>query len=128
MIRTGHRWRYALALTLAGFATPLLAANPDSPQWIRKPDAYNLSKHYPVKAQFKSVDGKAVVECHIGKGGFLTDCAVMEESPSNFGFGDAALNVAKTCQLAERTPSGISTIGLKVRIPIRFATSHKQQH
>lgn len=115
-----------LAVTLAGIATPLLAASPDSPGWIRKPDAYTLSRHYPVRAQFKSVDGKAVVECHIGKGGFLADCAVLEESPGDFGFGEAALNVAKTCQLAEKTPSGISTIGLKVRIPIRFATSHKR--
>lgn len=115
-----------LAVILAGSATPLLAANPDSPEWIRKPDAYTLSRHYPVRAQFKSMDGRAVVECHIGQGGFLADCKILEEDPSNFGFGEAALNVAKTCQLSERTPSGISTVGLKVRIPIRFATSHKR--
>jgi protein TonB len=125
----GHGRTIALAIALAGVAFPL-AADPTSnplgrPEWVRKPEANSLSRYYPVKAQFKDADGRALVECRIGSGGILTSCVVVEETPAGFGFGEAALNATKDCLLSETTSTGQPALGLKVRVPFRFGISRR---
>jgi TonB family protein len=116
-----------LGLLLAGVALPLTAdSKVDHPAWVKKPDEQTLSLYYPVRAQFKNADGIAVIVCRVIQDGQLSGCRAVEESPVDHGFGDAALSLVSHFQLAGRTPSGKSTFGMKVKIPVRF--SAKRPH
>jgi TonB family protein len=116
----------ALAVGLAGVAVPLSAGpNKDHPQWVKKPDEATLSQYYPVRAQFRNTDGRAVIECRVLADGKLSSCIVIEQTPADFGFGDAALSLAPHFQLSKYTPSGKLTAGIKIRIPLRFNAKAK---
>jgi TonB family protein len=118
----------ALAVGLAGVAVPLSAgpkSKGDQPLWVKKPDEATLSQHYPVRAQFRNTDGRAVIECRVLADGNLSACVVIEQTPIDFGFGDAALSLARHFQLAKYTPAGKLTAGIKIRIPLRFNAKAK---
>jgi protein TonB len=51
----------------------------------------------------------------------MKDCFVTEETPSNYGFGQAALRLAPLFRMRPMTGDGvISTVGASVVIPIGF--------
>jgi protein TonB len=119
-----------LALLLAGVAFPLTAdPKADSPAWVKKPDEQTLSRHYPVRAQFKNTPGMAMLECQVIADGLLSKCRIVAQTPVDYGFGEAAMSLVPHFQLAARTPSGKSTFGMKVKIPVRFHVSrpHKPE-
>jgi hypothetical protein len=102
-------WASALAgLAAAGAAAAeppdvrpsLLVAVKTDFAWIGTPSAGELSAAMPDAARKLGVHGRALLECKVAgagllaAGGRLQECAVIEESPSEFGFGAAALSLA----------------------------------
>lgn len=59
------------------------------------------------------------LECRVSDEGRLTDCAVISETPSGQGFGDAARRAAGRARLNARTFDRAAA-GAKVRFTTRF--------
>ena len=47
---------------------------------------------YPTEATADAVEGKAVVDCHWNSQGQADTCALLEEAPAGYGFGQAAID------------------------------------
>ena len=92
---------YALASAMVW--NPPAVANPVSlalggiaaPDWATWTSATPLDSFYPARAHKLGVSGQAILHCRVGGSGDLSQCAVTSESPATFGFGDAALMIAR---------------------------------
>lgn len=93
-----------------------------SPQWVRLPDAEAFSAVFPVKAMNDGQDGHVVLQCEILATGALEGCAVIEETPKDYGFGAAALALAPHFLLKPGKQDGKATRSA-VRIPIGFKST-----
>ena len=76
-------------------------------------------RYYPEKAQRAHVNGRAVIDCVIEDGGWLTDCKVASEDPSGWGFGDTALKMAPLFQIKPINGRG-PPVGTRRQMPINF--------
>lgn len=90
-----------------------------NPVWVARPDAAAFTRAYPRRALDAGREGRAVLECYANVDGSLA-CAVVEETPRGFGFGNAALRVARDFRLAPTMADGRSVSGGRVRVPIIF--------
>jgi protein TonB len=64
--------------------------------------------------------GSAKMSCVVTATGTLQDCQVVSQTPEDFGFGDAALKMAKLFKMQPKTEDGTPVGGARVTIPIRF--------
>ena len=51
--------------------------------------------YYPERAVRMNVHGYAVIACHVAPDQSLADCRILTEAPADFGFGIAAVYMAK---------------------------------
>jgi TonB family protein len=91
------------------------------PDWVRRPDAEDLERYYPERAQRMNVEGRASISCTVDASGTLQNCSVSNENPSDQGFGDAALQMSKLFKLRPKTLDGVPVDGGKITIPINFS-------
>jgi len=96
---------------------PLMIKNPD---WVSKPTAAQLGRVYPDRAAAKEMSGAATLLCGVATDGSMAGCAVIDESPKGWRFGEAALAAARYFKMSPRTVDGQVVEGAKVRIPIVF--------
>jgi TonB family protein len=98
-------------------ARPSVITNPD---WLRRPTGEDIARYYPEKASRAEVEGRATVSCKVNAEGLLVGCSVVDETPADYGFGSAALNMALLFKMRPMTKDGVPVPGGTVRIPIRF--------
>ena len=91
------------------------------PVWLRGPNADDIARYYPDRAQRLEKEGRATISCTVSASGTLVNCAVVNEDPSDMEFGDAAMKMARLFKMAPTTTDGAPVEGAKVRIPIRFS-------
>jgi TonB family protein len=82
------------------------------------PDAQTLGDNFPVVALATGVSGQAVLSCSIAPDG-ESECAAVEEAPTNMGFGAAAERIARDWRFAPRTENG-QAVASRLRIPLGF--------
>ncbi|MGH6949620.1 MAG: TonB family protein [Vitreimonas sp.] len=75
-----------------------------NPQWVRRPS--NLARYYPERALQREVEGRVVLDCGVSVAGAL-NCAVVSESPANWGFGAAALRISNDYQMVPAMRDGV---------------------
>jgi TonB family protein len=100
---------------------PIRFANPTQMQagFRRMPSTDDMAKAYPKKALGRNVSGAAVIDCGVATDGNLYDCALSSETPVNYEFGQAALQLAPLFNLEPRTKNG-KPVRYAVSIPIKF--------
>jgi len=109
----------APASATAPSTTPGPAKTVTSPDWLRKPSPEDISRYYPPLAQQHDIGGRARVQCRLANDGVLSDCVVLSEAPTGYGFGEAALNVATRFQMRPGTREGQPIAG-QIIVPIVF--------
>lgn len=103
------------------------ASNADLPAWSRTPSAAEMAAAYPPEAAKANLAGSATVECTVGPAGELIACTVAGESPTQAGFGAAALALAPKFQMPAKSPSGAAMAGRTVRFPLRWLNPARTQ-
>ena len=103
-------------LTVVGPTTPshTIEVKPrilTNPQFDRKPNADDLAQYYPERADRLGKEGSAAIRCTVSAKGALVGCIVVNEDPAAFGFGDAALKLAKVFKLKPATADGAPVDG-----------------
>lgn len=88
--------------------------------WVEQPDARTIERYYPARAVANNVSGKAVLDCLVNVDGTF-DCEIGSEEPSNWGFGAAAIEVAKYFLVAEKAVNGMRTADGRITVPVTFA-------
>jgi TonB family protein len=105
----------------SGFS--FLAPGDSNPDWVRKPTAQQLAAAFPTRALKRARAGKAVIQCQVTIEGFLDRCKVVDESPADFDFGAAALQLAPQFKLSPKIRGGKPVAGGQVTIPITWDMS-----
>ncbi|HRE44577.1 MAG TPA: TonB family protein [Terricaulis sp.] len=95
-------------------AAPMLERS----QWVERPGGADFARVYPPMALDLGIEGRVVLDCLVQEGGRLL-CAAATEEPADIGFGEAARALAPAFRIAEAI-DGAPTLGMRVRIPIRF--------
>lgn len=114
-------------LLLQGAAQRPPASNEDLPRWTRTPTAEEVAAAYPAAPKAANLAGSGTAECTVGAAGELTDCVAVSEMPAGSGFGAAAVSIAPRFQMPTTGPSGRSTVGRTVRVPIGWVNPPASQ-
>lgn len=89
----------------------------ERPHWLERPR--NLARHYPARTLERGVEGVVTLDCLVTVEGRLV-CAVASETPSGWGFAQAALRIAAEHRMIPATRSGIPVEGrYRMRVPFR---------
>jgi protein TonB len=106
--------------TIMGSATPTQrAAAPGSVVWAQRPSARRISDLYPRSALNNGVGGRVVLDCRV-LGDLSVSCSIASETPSNAGFGRAALGASSSYRARPTLSDGSSSIGSSTRIAVNF--------
>ncbi|HEY3888299.1 MAG TPA: TonB family protein, partial [Caulobacteraceae bacterium] len=90
------------------------------PKWLSQPSAAEMSRYYPERAIDQGLTGQATLFCSVVASGKLADCRVIDQTPANAGFGEAALKLANFFRMSPRTVDGKPVDGGLTRISIAF--------
>jgi TonB family protein len=99
---------------------PAHAAVISNPDWIRIPSGDDVNRYYPDRATRFNMAGSAKMSCVVTASGTLSDCSVVSETPEGYGFGDAALKMAKLFKMKPSTRDGQAVGGASVTVPLKF--------
>lgn len=96
---------------------PFVIWNPD---FVRRPEIYELMDLYPYAARMKRISGEAEIECQATREGALSNCIVLREAPSSQGFGEATRGVARYMKIRRTLPDGAPVEGGLVFFSMRW--------
>ncbi len=90
------------------------------PVWLQKPTIRHPMSVYPRAALDRGATGTVVIGCRVAEDGTLGACAVEQQKPVQYAFGEAGLKLAASFRMEGKDADGRPTAGAGVRIPILF--------
>jgi protein TonB len=87
---------------------------------IQAPSPADLAENYPRKAKEAHVTGRAVILCSADQRGDTRACALVDETPKGYGFGDAAMRMGSMFKVAPQPPNQCQYAPMVVIIPIEW--------
>lgn len=94
-------------------------------EYAEDPSLGGPGGYWPERALRREISGVAVIKCSVGdQGGALTSCILLAEGPTTFGFGDAALTMAKAGRVKAKMTPDLS-VGDAVRVVVMFKNPEK---
>lgn len=96
-------------------------------EWVASPSAELAARYYPDRAQRMEVSGRAIVDCGVAGDGKFQDCRVISESPTDYGFGDSAIKLARFMQVAPLSKKDIRKGRTRRIIPVVFSVPYDQR-
>jgi TonB family protein len=90
------------------------------PKLVSAPDGPAVRNAYPPKALADQKDGSAVLHCRVSLSGTLVDCTADQDTPADYGFGDAALKLAPAFKLLPQTENGKPVDTGRLNFRVRF--------
>ena len=106
--------------TMAAASAASVADVITNPDWKHKPGAEDFASLIPSMVMDEGVSAKARVTCRVTLRGRTTDCLVSEETPLDYGVGEAALKIAARFQLRPMLRNGVPVEGGTFTTLIRF--------
>jgi TonB family protein len=97
--------------------TPNVVVPPRVGQW---PTAADFDRAYPDRARERGRTGRAVLRCQVTTQQRAENCVVLNETPSGWGFGDAALRLANRTEVYPQLVDGQPTNEGVLDIPYVF--------
>jgi protein TonB len=89
-----------------------------NPRWLRRPQS--LASYYPRRAMARDISGQVLLDCLVDTNGAL-NCSVISETPTNWGFGQAALRIAEDHRMVPATRDGQAVQGrYRMRVPFEL--------
>lgn len=90
----------------------------ENPHWLQVPR--DLGRYYPRRAITRDVEGVVMLDCRVAIDGRL-QCSVASESPTGWGFGEAALRIAADYRMSPATRNGTPVEGrYRMRVPFQI--------
>jgi TonB family protein len=111
----------AVASLSACASRPAEQAMITRPAWIEKPTGADMARYYPADAAKAGAGGRAAIGCGVANDGRLKDCVVRNQTPAQYAFGQAALQLSRHFQMKPTDQDGKPTRGGRIVIPIVFA-------
>jgi protein TonB len=91
----------------------------ERPHWARRPR--DLAAYFPRRALSLGVEGQVELDCLVSTQGAL-DCAIISETPLNWGFGAAALRISRDYRMLSARQDGGPVQGrYRMQVPFRLA-------
>lgn len=116
----------AVAALASGQAHADPQANwPIGPDWLHKPTAQDMANYYPEKGQRDAVSGRGIIDCDVTAKGLLDHCRVVDEFPTGYAFGEAALKLGRIFRIDPKTVDVADPARNRVIIPIIFNALNK---
>ncbi|ANP47020.1 hypothetical protein [Candidatus Viadribacter manganicus] len=106
--------------SITGAATPPQVRAPaGTVVWAQRPSQRRIADLYPRGAANDGIGGRVVMECRV-QSDLSVSCSIVSETPSNAGFGRAALSASNSYRARATLSDGSSAIGSTTRIAINF--------
>lgn len=86
----------------------------------RVPTPEQVSRGYPSRAQDRGVEGQSTMRCLVSMEGRLEACRVTSETPAGYGFGQAAVRLAREFRALPRRQGGRSVPGGTVDVTVNW--------
>ena len=90
--------------------------------WLQTPTGEEVLHAFPHPALIRNISGQVEMRCKVLDGGAVGHCDVLEESPSGWGFGPAAQQLAPKYRVAMRG-DGHPEAGSWIRVSAPFETA-----
>ncbi len=84
------------------------------------PNRYAVSLAFPARARTLGVSGRAELSCIVRRSGSITNCSVLSETPSGWGFGEGALKLSYAFSVLMNFPGHPIEAGSRVTVPVRM--------
>jgi protein TonB len=88
------------------------------PVWEKLPDGEVFASYYPDRAQRLGKGGKVRLDCKVAANGALQACDVADETPKDYGFGEASLKISRFFRMKPGLDDGRPIAGASVFIDI----------
>ncbi len=98
--------RIAALLGTGAMAAAGEALAQTSPQWAEAPSVADFAAAYPAKARAAGVGGAVNLTCTINHEGRPRDCYAIGETPTGYGFGFAARQLAEKMRSVDASANG----------------------